>query len=397
MTIAAVNSAMQRYIDDDILSCVSSMVLKGTEIVHESYLGFSDLESQSPVQPDSIFRIASNTKIVTSVALMMLYEQSRFELDDPVAKFLPEFSDMRVLNADAKSSADCAPAKNPILIRHLLSHSAGLSYGFIEPESIIDQCYNSASLGGLSPRDSNLEDFVQAVAKLPLAFEPGSGWRYSVATDVCARLIEVLSDLPADGFMRKMLLDPLGMDDTDFFVPESKRSRLLSLYAPVDFFDPMASGLNKYEGNAADQASEQPPKFISGGGGLYSTLPDYAEFIRMIVNGGHWQGRHYLKPETLQLMRTNQLAADVVVNFPFWEMPGTVFGLGFALKTQPAEGESSLAVDEYHWGGLMGTHSWMAPAAGLTGLCFTQRMPGFWHPFSHEFQKLVYAAAESGL
>ena len=159
----------------------------------------------------------------------------------------------------------------------------------------------------------------------------------------------------------------------------------------------MASGLNKYEGNAADQASEQPPKFISGGGGLYSTLPDYAEFIRMIVNGGHWQGRHYLKPETLQLMRTNQLAADVVVNFPFWEMPGTVFGLGFALKTQPAEGESSLAVDEYHWGGLMGTHSWMAPAAGLTGLCFTQRMPGFWHPFSHEFQKLVYAAAESGL
>ena len=128
MTIAAVNSAMQRYIDEDILSCVSSMVLKGTEIVHESYLGFSDLESQSPVQPDSIFRIASNTKIVTSVALMMLYEQSRFELDDPVAKFLPEFSDMRVLNADAKSSEDCAPAKNPILIRHLLIDRAGLSY-----------------------------------------------------------------------------------------------------------------------------------------------------------------------------------------------------------------------------------------------------------------------------
>lgn len=397
MTIATVDSAMQRYIDDDILSCVSTMVLKGTEIVHESYLGFSDLETKSPVRADSIFRIASNTKIVTSVALMMLYEQGRFELDDPVAKFLPEFSDMMVLKADAKSSEDCAPAKKPILIRHLLSHSAGLSYGFIEPESIIDQCYNSASLGGLSPRDSNLEGFVQAVAKLPLAFEPGSGWRYSVATDVCARLIEVLSDQPADDFMRMQLLDPLGMKDTDFFVPESKRSRLLSLYAPVDFFDPMASGLNKYEDNAADQASDHSPKFISGGGGLYSTLPDYAEFIRMIVSGGYWQGRRYLKPETIQLMRTNQLAPGVGVNFPFWEMPGTVFGLGFALKAQLAEGESSLAVDEYHWGGLMGTHSWMAPAADLTGLCFTQRMPGFWHPFSHEFRKLVYAAAESGL
>ncbi|MGB1341002.1 MAG: serine hydrolase domain-containing protein [Pseudomonadales bacterium] len=396
MTISLIDSAMQRYIDDDILSCVSSMVLKGTEIVHQSYLGFSDLETRSPIQPDSIFRIASNTKIVTSVALMMLYEQGRFGLDDPVAKFLPEFSDMMVLNKGAQSGQDCLPAKNPILIRHLLSHSAGLSYGFIEPESVIDQCYNAASLGGLSAQDSNLESFVRSVAELPLAFEPGSGWRYSVATDVCARLIEVLSDLPADVFMKKMLLDPLGMKDTDFFVPEAKRDRLLSLYAPRDFFDPMASGLNKYEGTSADEALNHPPTFISGGGGLYSTLPDYAEFIRMIVNGGHWQGHQYLQPETIKLMRTNQLADGIGVNFPFWEMPGTVFGLGFAIKAEPAEGESALALGEYHWGGLMGTHSWMAPAAELTGLCFTQRMPGFWHPFSHEFQQIVYAEAEKG-
>ena len=390
-----IEQAMQRYVDDEILPGVSFMILKGADIVHEGQVGFSDIESKAPLQRDAIFRIASNTKLMTSVVLMMLYERGSFDLDDPLANYLPEFTDMMVLRPKASRIDDVAPASNPILIRHLLSHSAGLSYGFVEPESTIDQAYNAASLGGLGGIDTDLEGYTQALATLPLAFEPGSGWRYSVATDVCGRLIEVLSGQPFDVCLEQMLFQPLGLTDTGFYVPEDKVDRLTTLYTPVHPFEPMKGGLTPSE-MLGKRDTQQKPKFLSGGGGLLSTLPDYARFIQMIINEGQWGGRQYLLPETLKLMRENQLPAGVVVNFPFWPMPGTVFGLGFALKEKPAETESALALNEYHWGGLMGTHSWIAPEANIAALCFTQRLPGFWHPYSHDFKRLVYEAAEIG-
>ena len=192
-----------------------------------------------------------------------------------------------------------------------------------------------------------------------------------------------------------MLLQPLGLTDTDFFVPQDQISRLSTLYTPEHPFEPMKGGLIS-TAMFGKSTSQEKYKFLSGGGGLFSTLRDYGRFIQMIVNGGQWGGRQYLLPETLKLMRENQLAEEVVVNFPFWPMPGTVFGLGFALKEKPAEDESELALNEYHWGGLMGTHSWIAPEANIAALCFTQRLPGFWHPYSHEFKRLVYEAAEIG-
>ena len=390
-----VDEAMQRYVDDEILPGVSYKILKGTEIVHAGQVGYADIESKTPLRDDAIFRIASNTKLMTSVVLMMLYERGSFDLHDPLANYLPEFTDMLVLQPNATRVEDATPAANPILIRHLLSHSAGLSYGFVEPDSVIDKAYEAASLGGLAGIDADLEAYTHALAELPLAFEPGSGWRYSVATDVCARLIEVLSGQKFDVCLAQMLLQPLGLIDTGFFVPEDKIDRLTTLYTPVHPFEPMKGGLTVAP-MFGERASTQKPKFLSGGGGLVSTLPDYSRFIQMIMNDGQWGGRQYLLPETLKLMRENQLADGVVVNFPFWPMPGTVFGLGFALKEKPSEAESALAVNEYHWGGLMGTHSWIAPEANIAALCFTQRFPGFWHPFSHEFKRLVYEAAEVG-
>ncbi len=380
---------MQDYVDKDILSCVSTLVMRGTDILDYSTFGYMDTESQAPLRPDAIYRIYSNTKIVTSVALMMLYEQGKFGLDDELASYIPAFGDPKVLRADAADASDVVAASEPIRIRHILSHSAGLSYGFIEPESVIDQAYMAGGLNVLTDFSMDLEEFCDRAARLPLAYEPGASWRYSVATDVCARLIEVLSGQKFDAFLQANIFTPLGMVDTDFWVPEEKADRFITMYAPVDLLDPMKPGLVKAD-DPRTGTYNSPRTLQSGGGGLVSTVADYMAFIRMIVNGGEWQGQRILQPETLDLMRTNQLAEGVGVAFPMWAMPGTVFGLGFALKETLQEGDPAASRNEYHWGGMAGTHTWMAPEADIMGYCGTQRMPGFWHPFSHEFKALVY-------
>jgi CubicO group peptidase (beta-lactamase class C family) len=383
---------MLSYIDREILSCCSTLVMRGTDVLDYKTYGYMDIESKAELAQDAIYRMYSNTKIVTSVALMMLFEEGKFALDDELAKFMPEFADPRVLRADATSADEVEDAAGAILIKHILSHSAGLSYGFIEPESVIDQAYGSGGLNVLGDFSIDLEEFCHRVGQLPLAYQPGTSWRYSVATDVCARLIEVLSGQKFDAFLQSRIFKPLGMVDTDFWVPPEKAERFITMYAPTDLLDPMKPGMVKADDPEAGQYNVQRV-LQSGGGGLVSTMSDYLSLIRMIVNEGEWQGTRLLKPETLKLMRTNQLAPGVGVSFPMWDMPGTVFGLGFALKQALQEGDPAGAQDEYHWGGMAGTHSWMTPTAGITGICSTQRMPGFWHPFSHEFKALAYDIA----
>ncbi len=381
---------MQNYVDQDILSCVSTLVMKGTDILDYSTFGYMDKDSGAPLTPDAIYRIYSNTKIITSVALMMLYEEGKFALDDELAKFMPEFGDPKVLKADAASTDEVDAAAEPIRIRHILSHSAGFSYGFIEPESVIDQAYMNGGLNVLTDFSIDLEEFCHRVAQLPLAYQPGESWRYSVATDVCARLIEVLSGQTFAAFLKEKIFTPLGMVDTDFWVPPEKTDRFITMYAPLDMLDPMKPGMVKAD-DPVEGGYNSQRVLTSGGGGLVSTVADYMAFIRMIVNGGEWMGARILKPETLALMRANQLADGVGVAFPMWAMPGTVFGLGFALKAELTEDEPAAQRNEYHWGGMAGTHTWMAPEADIMGFCGTQRMPGFWHPFSHEFKSMVYA------
>ncbi len=381
---------MQDYVDKDILSCVSTLVMRGTDVLDYSTFGYMDTETRAPLRSDAIYRIYSNTKIITSVALMMLYEQGKFGLDDELASYIPAFGDPKVLREGATDAADVVASAEPIRIRHILSHSAGLSYGFIEPESVIDQAYMAGGLNVLTDFSIDLEEFCDRAAQLPLAYEPGTSWRYSVATDVCARLIEVLSGQKFDAFLKANVFAPLGMIDTDFRVPEEKADRFITMYAPEDLLDPMQPGLVKAD-DPRTGTYNTPRTLLSGGGGLVSTVADYMAFIRMIVNGGEWQGQRILEAETLELMRTNQLAEGVGVAFPMWAMPGTVFGLGFALKETLQEGDPEASRNEYHWGGMAGTHTWMAPEADIMGFCGTQRMPGFWHPFSHEFKSMVYA------
>jgi CubicO group peptidase (beta-lactamase class C family) len=389
---SSLHERMQWYVDENILSCCNTLIMRGTEVIDFQTFGYMDLESRRPLLPDAIFRMYSNSKLVTSVAAMILFEEGRFALDDPLADHLPEFADMSVLRADAKSIEDVEPARSPMTMRQILSHSAGLSYGFIEPESVIDQSYAASGLGGAAHLDMDLKGLCEALGQQPLAYQPGTRWRYSFATDVTARVVEVLSGQRFDDFLRERIFEPLGMVDSDFWVPAEKRDRFVTMYAPENVFKPMQGGMVKAD-DPNTGSYTRPPTMLSGGGGLVSSAADYLTFLRMIVNDGEWNGARLLQPETVALMHTNQLPESVGVNFPFWSMPDTVFGLGLAIKNAPAEGEPASAAGEYHWGGMAGTHSWVAPRAGITGLCMTQRMPGYWHPFSHDFKRLAYELA----
>lgn len=390
-SLQSMHERMDWYVDQAIIPCCATVVMQGTDIVDEYRTGYLDYEQRTPLPADAIFRMYSNTKMVTSVALMMLHEQGRFRLDDPLADYLPAFKDPKVLLADAKSIGDVRPAQNQITVAHALSHSAGWSYGFIEPQSVIDSAYLAGGADIFSSFGVTLEALCDKLAEFPLVYEPGTAWRYSLATDVCARLVEVLSGQRFDAFLKDHIFTPLKMVDTDFWVPPGKRDRFIRMPAPMDLFDPMKPGFNPGDDpHTGEYTSERALQ--SGGGGLVSTVSDFLNFLRMIVAGGEWQGARILQPETLTLMRTNVLADGVGVAFPMWSMPGTRFGLGFALKEQLEAGDPAAMQGEYHWGGMAGTHTWMAPKANLTGVCMTQLMPGFWHPFSHEFKSAVYKA-----
>ncbi len=390
MDFAPIHARMQGYIDSQALSCCSSLVLDGQDVVDFQTYGYMDLESKRPLTIDAIYRMYSNTKLVTSVAAMILFEEGRFGLDDPVGHYLPPLANCHVLRPDATHLDDVAPASELITIRHILSHTAGLTYGFLEPESIVGKAYMQRGIG--SPNDT-LADFVDKLGELPLCFEPGTNWRYSVATDVVARLVEVIAEQSFDAFLKTRIFEPLGWWIRIFTSRLRSRIALLQC-ASEDPLQPMQPALTKAD-DPYNGLFSQPKAMLSGGGGLCSTLADYLTFVRMLIGGGEWHGVRILKPETLALMRENQLPAGIGVRFPTWSMPNTVFGLGFALKTAPGKGEPDDAIDEYYWGGMAGTHSWMAPRAGLAGMCMTQRMPGFWHPFSHDFRRLTYAAAAS--
>ena len=383
---------MASYVDQGILSCVNSLIMRGTDVLDFYMHGSSDLESDLPLAEDSIFRMYSNTKIVTSVAIMQLVERGELSLDDQLGELLPGFGDMTVLKESASDIDDVVEATQPITLRHLLSHSAGLSYGFIEPESVIDRAYLGGGVHVLGGEDVTLEEFCHRVAKLPLAYQPGSSWRYSVATDVLARIVEVKSGQRFDEYLEAHIFAPLGMVDTGFHVPEEKQDRFTTLYAPEDPLSQMKPGLVRAD-DPRQGGYSRSKKMLSGGGGLTSTVSDYLTFLRAIVSGGSWAGARILNEESIALMRTNQLAPGVNVQFPFWDMPGVVFGLGFALREQVVGDDHPKARNEYFWGGMAGTHTWMAPEAGITGMCMTQRMPGFWHPFSHEFRAMAYQLA----
>jgi CubicO group peptidase (beta-lactamase class C family) len=380
------HAAMQRYTDGNLLSGFSSAVLVGRDLVDVKCIGWADKEARIPLRVDHIFRVFSNTKLITSCAALLLFEEGHFQLDDPIEKFIPQLANRRVLRPDATSLDQTEPAVRPITIRHLMSHSSGLSYGLLDPGTLIFKAYNERKV--LNPM-ATLAEMIDVLADLPLVFHPGTSWEYSVATDVLARLVEVISGQPFDAFLQSRILGPLGMIDTGFVV--SDRDRLVAFYAGADPIDPMKPGLTRADDAPYPGAYLGPFPRKNGGGGLVSTLPDMVALVRSLTPGGPT----LLKPDTIELMMTNQLPEDRWIRFAaYGELQGKGYGLAGALILEPSAIDHQDARGEVFWGGRAGTQWWISRKKNTAGLIMAQREMGFAHPFAVEFKRLAYEAVK---
>ena len=387
---AAAHAAMRRLVDVDILAGVSSAVLVGRDLVDVNCVGWADREATVPLRTDHLFRVFSNTKLITSCAALLLFEEGRFQLDDPIETFIPQLAKRVVLRPGATSLSETEPARGSITIRQLLSHSSGLSYGLFDPGTVLFRAYQERKV--LNPA-TTLVDMVDRLAELPLAYHPGTSWEYSVATDVVGRLVEIVSGQPFDKFIAARILAPLGMVDTAFAVPEKDHSRLAGYYVGADLMDPMKPGLTRTENSPWPGAYLRAVPRLSGGGGLVSSLPDMVALVRSLLPGGPT----LLKPETIALMMTNQLPDGVWMRFPATgEAVGKGYGLAGALTVRPAPFDHGDSAGEFWWGGMAGTQWWISPKANVAGLLMTQRHMGFFHPFAIEFKRLAYEAVRRG-
>lgn len=381
-----IHAAMKRYVDGNVLAGVSCAVLSGRELVDAHHVGHADKESGTPMADGAIFRAFSNTKLVTTIATLLLLEEGRFELDDPIDRYIPALANRPVLRAGATQLDDTEPAQRPITIRQLLSHSSGLSYGLLDPDALLFKAYTERQI--LSPLNT-LEQMVDKLATLPLSSQPGTRWEYSVSSDVLARLVEVVSGQRFDAFLRERVLGPLGMVDTRFTVPAQDLPRLSAMYAGASPTNPLAPGLTRTDDWPYPRAFTVPVPSLSGGGGLVTTLSDMVSLMRSFMPGGPT----LLKPETIALMMRNHLPEGQTIRFPtVGAVPGKVFGLGGAVTVTPGAYDPPGSAGEFEWGGIGGTHWWINPRHKLAGLVMTQRRWGFWHPFSFEFKRLAYAA-----
>ena len=381
-----VRAAMQRQVDTEILAGVSWAILRGQDLLDVQSVGWADKESQAPLRTDHIFRAMSNTKLVTSIAVMLLWEEGRFQLDDPVARFIPQLANLQVLKPGATRLDDTEPARSPITILQLLTHSSGLSYGLLDPGSLLFKAYNER---GVLNTSQPLPNMIEVLASLPLMFQPGTSWEYSVATDVLGYLVEVVTGQGLDQFFQSRIFEPLGMVDTAFSLPADKLDRLTTCYMGADLTDPTKPGLSATKmAWVGDFRKPMPMKL--GGGGLATTLSDMVALMRSLLPGG----KSVLKPATLAMMMTNQLPEGRNIQFArFGEIQGKGYGLGGAVTVRASAIDPPASTGEFQWGGLAGTHWWVSPQTGLAGVLMTQRFMGFWNPFSFEFKHLAYRAA----
>jgi CubicO group peptidase (beta-lactamase class C family) len=386
-----VDDHFARYVEHGRLAGWLLLVARHGRIAHVASCGQRDLEAGLPIEHDTLFRIYSMTKPITSVAAMMLYEEGAFELKDPVHRFLPEFRHMRVFTGGSELAPVTAPATEPIRVWHLLTHTAGLTYGFHHAHPV-DGIYRKAGFAWGAPNGADLAACCERWAELPLVFEPGSRWNYSVATDVLGRLVEVISGQTLDAFFRERIFGPLGMTDTAFSVGEQDLDRLAALYVPK----PGTRELIRYDAMGA--AITEPPAFLSGGGGLVSTARDYHRFTEMLRCGGELDGVRLLGPRTIRYMGTNHLPGGVDLEafgqstFAETTFDGVGFGLGFAVVQDPAATKVVSSVGEMSWGGAASTGFFVDPVEDITAVFLTQLLPSSTYPLRSQLKQVLYQA-----
>lgn len=383
----ALHRAMQSWVDGEILAGASCALLSGGDVVDWHCVGWADKEAGTALREDHLFRIFSNTKLVTSVAVMQLAEQGRLALDEPVETYLPALGARRVLRPGATRLDDSEPARRAITARHLLCHSSGLSYGFLDPGSLIYQAYSARRV---MHADSSLEGLIDSLAPLPLTFHPGEQWEYSIASDVLARLVEVASGQRFDRYLAQAVFAPLGMADTYFVIPPEKHGRLTAYYAGASRSDPTVPGLRRLAGSPFPGAYLTPVARYSGGSGLVSSLPDMVALVRSLMPGA---ATALLRPDSIAAMMRNQLPDGVSIGFPtVGAVPGKGFGLGGAVTLRPGAGDPPASEGEFEWGGIAGTQWWINPRHNIAGVLMSQRQMGFWNPYTFEFKRLAYQA-----
>jgi len=377
--LARIGPVMQRYIDYRLVPGTVTLIARKGKVVHFEARGFMDLESGKPMRKDALFRIASMTKPITSVALMMLWEEGKFQLRDPVSKFIPAFANQMVsTTSDASGeTGHLIPAAREATIRDMLTHTAGLanSYrgntGFYATQSAVRA-------------DDTLESYINRIASLPLNYSPGEQWQYSHATDVVGRLVEVISGQTLDEYLQERIFEPLGMADTHFFLDDDKGGRLMSQYRPGPNRNRIV--LQDPGTNESSWISGENKQVFRGAGGLVSTAHDYLRFQAAMLNGGELDGYRLLSPVTLDLMMDNHTG-----DLPLWlPGPGMGFGLGWAVVEDRGEAATPLSEGSVYWGGAYATISWIDREEELIGILMTQV-----RPYSHinirpDFQVLTH-------
>jgi putative heme-binding domain-containing protein len=384
-----VRKLIQEHVDKrEIAGAVVLVQERGKPIYYEA-IGKSDVEANSPMTRDTIFRIASMTKPITSVAVMMLVEDGKLSLDDPLSKHLPEFTDMAVL-VPTKESYRLVKAERAITIRHLLTHTSGIIYRFSGRPHFAKLFADAGVSDGLVETEGTIGENVKRIAKLPLLHQPGTAWEYGLNTDVLGRVVEILSGKTLDEFFRERIFTPLQMHDTGFLVPKEKRSRLAALYTPDDKKvirrvgnEPIRFGALLY---SATYQTADNSRYYSGGAGLVSTARDYGRFLQMMLNRGELDGKRLLKPETVDQMTKNQIGDQQIA----FTVHGDGFGYGFGVVTGREKPPSPASVGSYSWGGIFNTFFWVDPRRQLIGIVLTQL-----YPFDHlalwkNFQTKVY-------
>jgi CubicO group peptidase (beta-lactamase class C family) len=373
-----------RYVEDGKLPGWLAVIARDGRIVHVGRGGQRDVEAGLPVETDTQWRIYSMTKPITSVAAMLLWEEAAFELKDPVSRFIPSFADARVWSSGNQNNPVTVPAIEPVRIWHLLTHTSGLTYGFHYGHPV-DAIYRDNGFEWGAPAGLDLAGCCDAWAGMPLLFQPGTEFNYSVSTDVLGRVIEVISGQPLDVFFKERILDPLGMTETDFVASDPRR--LAALYGP---------GLVRNE--RMGSGALRPPATLSGGGGLVSTAADYHRFTRMLLGEGEADGVRVLGSRTLRYMALNHLPGGAELEsiarptFSEAQFDGMGFGLGFSVVEDPAKGKVASSRGELAWGGAASTAFWVDPAERITAHFFTQMLPSSTYPLRTALRQLVYQA-----
>ncbi|MDH3449142.1 MAG: beta-lactamase family protein [Gammaproteobacteria bacterium] len=380
-----IEELMASYVASGKTAGMLTLVSRRGEIEHLGCHGYADIASGTPLREDTIFRIYSMTKPITSVALMTLMEQGHFNLDDAARRWIPALGNLEVYQ-QGKIESD-------ITIRQLLTHTAGFSYGFEPDRNPVDELYAKVWRGKI--QDQTMEQVMQTLLEFPLVAQPGTLWHYSIATDICGYLVELMSGMPLADYLQRTILDPLDMTDTAFEVTAERIDRFATLYGYSED-DPLAQLERNETSPYISAMSGIPVRLHSGGGGLTSTAGDYWRFAQMMLNDGELDGRRIINPDTVSLMTQNHVSEKLLPmsfnGIAPGEFSGYGFGLGYCINIDPARTAAAGSAGDFGWGGMADTYCWVDPARQLVAILMQQYLPSLHHPGRKDFRNAVYRA-----